>query len=430
MFYRIPHLFFAVFTVALGCVPVSAEIESDDIHIQNGVLTRAKGDITLKAITVPELAAGRDELAKTAPVLAKIAYAGGNTACTDLAGFNADGTSIDPEDVATIGKLGHRAKEQRMAIIVRVLGGNSDPTFCANAVKTAAMALKEVRSAVYYFDGPDADKWAAEFRALAPKLVVAAPNAGHVKVVAETPPAPAAKPTLVLGKAHAYFDMNTHFLLGGEQADYDNLDAVLTNEVQKQPWTPENSVLSEEERNDGFISLMNKKDFAGWWQLNPEKNSFIVNEQGEFEFKEAGGKAILTRDRYSDFILRLDYKIEEGGNSGVFLRAPRDARQSKIGMEFQIHGDPGVEPSDDSTGAVYKVKAARVNASNPYMTWNSLEIMLDGSHMKATLNGKLLHDFDMDTIEELKYRLKDGYIGLQDHDHFVAFRNVRIKKLN
>jgi hypothetical protein len=63
------------------------------------------------------------------------------------------------------------------------------------------------------------------------------------------------------------------------------------------------------------------------------------------------------------------------------------------------------------------------------MTWNSLEIVLNGSHMKATLNGQVIHDFDMDTVEELKYRLKDGFIGLQDHDHFVAFRNVRIKEL-
>lgn len=317
-----------------------------------------------------------------------------------------------------------------MAIMVRVLGGNTDPVFCENAVRTAAAALQNERRALYYFDGPDAVKWASLFRELAPNLVVAAPEVGHVKVVTETPTPPAAEPVLVLGKAHGHFDMNTHFLVGGEQADYDAVEAALVNEVQKQPWTPDNSVLSEAERNEGFVSLMNKKDFAGWWQLNPELNSFVVNEAGEFEFKEAGGKAILTRDRFSDFILRLDFKIEEGGNSGLFLRAPRDARQSKIGMEFQIHGDYGVAPSDDSTGAVYKVKAARENASNPNLTWNNLEIMLNGSHMKATLNGRIIHDFDLDTVEELKYRLRDGFIGLQDHDHYVAFRNVRIKRLN
>lgn len=430
MLKRLPLVVCLIAPLLTGCVTLTPGIGKEDIHIQNGMLTRDKWDITLKAITVPELAAGRNELSKTAPALAKIAYVGGNTACTNLSGFNADGTAIDPADVAGLGELCHRAKEQRMAIIVRVLGDHTDPVFCENAVRTAAAALQNERRAVYYFDGPDAVKWATLFRELAPKLVVAAPEAGHVKVVTETPTPPAKEPVLVLGKAHGYFDMNTHFLMGSDPAAYDAVEAALVNEVQKKEWTPDNSVLSEAERAEGFIALSNKKNFDGWWQLNPDMNSFIVNEAGDFEFKEAGGKAILTRNRYSDFILRLDFKIEEGGNSGIFLRAPRDARQSKIGMEFQIHGDHGVEPSDDSTGAVYKVKAARVNGSNPAMTWNSLEIILDGSHMKATLNGKLIHDFDMDTIDELKYRLREGFIGLQDHDHFVAFRNVRIKELN
>ncbi|MCF6285785.1 MAG: DUF1080 domain-containing protein [Candidatus Hydrogenedentes bacterium] len=429
MSYRISLALCMTATLLAGCMTLSSGIGDDDLHIQNGQLNRGKHDFTLKAIMVPELGAGRDELEKTSPLLAKIAYVGGNAACTDLAGFNADGTYINPEDVATIGKLGHRAKEQRMAILVRVLGSNTDPAFCANAVKTAAEALQNERRAVYYFDGPDAVKGATQFRELAPKLVVVAPEVGHVIVVTETPEAPAANPTLVVGKAHSHYDLNTHFLLGSEQTDYDALEAVLTNEVQKQPWTPENSVLSEAERKDGFISLMNKKDFSGWWQLK-DMNSFIVNERGEFEFKEAGGKAILTRNRYSDFILRLDFMIEEGGNSGIFLRAPRDARQSKIGMEFQIHGDYGVAPDDDCTGAIYKVKAPKENASNPCLTWNQVEIMLDGSHMKATLNGRVVHDFDLNAYEELKYRLKEGFIGLQDHHHFVAFRNVRIKELN
>jgi len=426
---RIPLIFSLITAALAGCATLPPGISNDDFHIQNGVLTRGKWDITLKAIMVPDLAKGRNELSKTAPDLARIAYVGGNAACVDLQGFNADGTALDPRDVAAIGELGFRAKDQHMALLVRVLGGRTDRAFCENAVRTAAAALGNERRVIYYFDGDNAAIWAARFRELAPDLVVAAPEVGHVRVVSETPDPPADRPTLVVGKAHGHYDMNTHFLVGGEEADYDAVEAALTNEVQRQPWTPDNSVLAKEEREEGFISLMNKKDFAGWWHFT-DMNSFIVNERGEFEFKEPGGKAILTRDRYSDFILRLDFKIEEGGNSGVFLRAPRAARQSRIGMEFQIHGDPGVAPSDDSTGAIYQVKAARENASNPAMTWNSLEIILDGMHMKATLNGRVIHDFDMNDYEELQVRLKDGFIGLQDHNDYVAFRNVRIKKLN
>ncbi len=418
----------AIATIGTLACPAQAQPGNEDIHIQNGILTRDNREVKVRAIMAPDLITKKDVLADTAPILAAIAYVGGNAACADLTGFNPEGTFLSPESVATVGLLGHRTKEQHMSLVVRVLGGNNDPAFCANAVKTAASALKGERWAIYYFDGPDADKWAAEFRSLAPNLVVASPTAGHVKVVTETPAEPCAKPTLVVGTPNASMDVNTHFLMGCEKADYDAVEAALTNDVQKSPWEPDNSRLSEAERNEGFIALNNGKDFSGWWYPF-EKNSFIVNAEGDFEFKEQGGKAILTRNRYDNFILRLDYKIAEGGNSGVFLRAPRAARQSKIGMEFQIHGDVGAPIGDDMTGAIYLVVAPKVNATNPPMTWNSLEIELNGSHMKATLNGQVVHDFDMDTVEELKYRLKDGFIGLQDHDHFVAFRNVRIKEL-
>lgn len=408
--------------------PACAAVGKEDVHIQNGHLTRDKDTLTLKAIMTPGLLAGHNELGKTAPVLARIAYVGGNTACSDLSGFSADGSTLNPVDVATIGEINFFAKEQRMALMIRVLGGNTDPAFCARAVETAAKALKNERRALYYFDGPDADKWAARFMELAPNLAVASPNAGHVKVVTEAPAAPPGRPTLVVGKPLGTFEEDTSFLVGGEQADYDAVEAALVTEAEKQPWTPDNSVLSEAERADGFIALANGKNFDGWWFPN-EKNSFKVNERGEFEFVEPGGKVILTHNRYDNFILRLDFKIEDGGNSGIFIRAPRDCRQSKIGFEFQIHGDPGVDVSDDMTGAIYKIVPPRVNASKKPLEWNSVEIMVNGGWIKATLNGQVIHDFDMDTVEILRYRLKDGFIGLQDHDHYVAFRNVRIKKL-
>lgn len=418
----------ALAAVAVLTAPAFAEPDKEDIHIQNGVLTRSDSDLKVRAIMAPDLISKKDVHSETAPVLAGIAYVGGNSACSDLSGFSADGTVLAPESVTTVGLLAHRAKEQHMSLMVRVLGGNNDPAFCANAVKTAATALQGERRAIYYFDGPDADKWASAFRALAPNLVVAAPTAGHIKVVTETPATPPARPVLVVGTPNASMDKNTHFLMGGEKADYEAVETALTNDVQKNPWTPDNSKLSEAERNEGFIALSNGRDFDGWWYPF-EFNSFIVNADGDFEMAKAGGKAILTRNRYANFVLRLDFKIAEGGNSGVFLRAPRAARQSRIGMEFQIHGDPGAPVGDDMTGAIYLVVAPKVNASNAAMTWNSLEVILNGSHIKATLNGQVVQDLDMDTVEELKYRLKDGFIGLQDHDHYVAFRNVRIKEL-
>jgi hypothetical protein len=155
-----------------------------------------------------------------------------------------------------------------------------------------------------------------------------------------------------------------------------------------------------------------------------------VNDKGEIEYVMTGGQAIQTARRYSNFILRLQWRIEDGGNSGIFLRAPRAARQSKIGMEFQLHGDYGLAPNDDSTGAVYKVVPALANASKPPLAWNDLEVIANGPNIKSTMNGVVIQDLNLDDIPEVKYRLRRGFIGLQDHHNWVSFRNIRIKELD
>ena len=58
-----------------------------------------------------------------------------------------------------------------------------------------------------------------------------------------------------------------------------------------------------------------------------------------------------------------------------------------------------------------------------------MEIELVGGKLRAAMNGRLLHDLDLDANAELRHRLRGGFIGLQDHNHPVAFRNIRIKPL-
>ncbi len=136
-----------------------------------------------------------------------------------------------------------------------------------------------------------------------------------------------------------------------------------------------------------------------------------------------------TLKRFGDFILRLDYRIEKNGNSGVQVRCPRSHRASKVGFEVQILGDYGAEPSKSSTGSIYYSIAPTANASKPSMEWNSMEITCDGPKVKVILNGQTVQDLNFDDYEDLKYRLRDGFIYLTDHGADVAYRNIRIKEL-
>lgn len=419
----------AALLAAPGCA-TAITYGKDDFKIVSGVLKRGDKDFSIKAFQVPDLGACEGKVSLMAPALARIAEVGGNVVCFDLAGFSEDGKSLDPKAVETVTTLATRAKDQRMGVMVRILGVHTNADFCKNAVNTAAEALNQQGMAIYYFDGPDAAKYAKEFSKRAPGRVIAAPKNGDIEVVSAPPASPPDHPVLLLGAFPEKKVKNVHFLLEGKEENYAALDVAFANPLEKAPWTPDNSLVSEAEQKDGFFSLFDGKTFNGWWIWGNDPNGFRVSPEGWIEWVKSGGEAVYTRDRYDNFILRLEFKLKaEGSNSGIFLRAPREARQSKIGMEFQIMGDHGKVPDKQTTGAVYDLIPPKVNAAKPAGEWNTLEIMFNGPMLKATLNGKVVQELNFDENEELKYRLRRGFIGLQDHAHYVAFRNIRIKKL-
>lgn len=420
----------AVTPFLAGCATDRVHWAKDDYKIEDGRFVRGDADLTLNAFQIPELGVTGADIDVAAPALAHIAEVGGNTVAIDLAGFNADGSSLDPASVAVVQDLASRTKEQRMALIVRVLGDHADPKFRAQATVTAANALSVERKALYWFDGPEAGHLAKVFKQHAPGLLVAAPEHGDLRTVDAVPAGGLGLLDILVGSLPPGGDLQQlHYIVPNTPENYAALDKALTNYAALKPWTPDNSVLCEDERKDGYIALFNGKNLDGWWYWGEDHNTFKVNEAGEIEFVETGGDALMSRDRYGDFILRLEYKICEGGNSGVFIRAPRAARQSFIGMEFQIHGDPNAPVGDDMTGALYLQQPPLVNAANPTDQWNSLEIICQGSKIKATLNGQVVQDIDLETHPVLKHRLRKGFIGLQDHHDPVSFRNVRIKPL-
>ena len=210
---------------------------------------------------------------------------------------------------------------------------------------------------------------------------------------------------------------------------YPALDKAFADPAESAPWTPDNSLLSEAERAEGFVSLFDGKTLNGWFPRTPGVESFEVRD-GCIEWVRKGADALLSRDRYDNFVLRLEWKIEKGGNNGVWLRGPRATRSSKLGFEFQMMGDSDIpEPTAESTGSVYRVLPAKALAARPEGEWNEVEIMLNGPHYQATLNGVQIQDVNFDEHPELSWRLRKGFICLSDHGSPAWFRNIRVKKL-
>lgn len=189
----------------------------------------------------------------------------------------------------------------------------------------------------------------------------------------------------------------------------------------------------------GFVALYNGKNLDGWrvkdgalksWQADGELLSCIA----------AGGGWLVTEKQYSDFELKLEYRIPAGGNSGVGLRVPPEGNPAHEGMEIQILDDADrpegdLEP-EQYTGSIYGQVAARRGASKPPGQWNALAVTLRANLIKIELNGQPLVETALDEQVEgkgghkpLADRPQTGFLALQSHGSRVDFRNIEIKDL-
>lgn len=414
-----------ILTVPMAC----GALEKEAFQVKDGTLKRGVENYTVRAIETPLLVhpdTTHEEFART---IAQVADVGANTVCFDLYGFSPDGKELSREAVDAVNKASDEIKEYRMSGICRVFAPNApqDKKYRKAAVRAAAKAFKNQRRFVYWIDGPDCAALVRDFSKRAPDLAVAAPEGASIAMVTSAGSARPGQTILAVETVPSGVASDISLVLPNTEPARASLDAALADPVELQPWTPDNSILSQELRDEGWIALFDGKTFNGW-TIGGNKDGFVVRD-GTIEWVKQGGGLVRTRNRFDNFVLHFEWKIEEGGNSGIYLRAPREARQSRIGMEFQLQGDHGAEPDTKTTGALYDAKAARVNAGKPAGEWNTAEVTLDGNRIKAVLNGQVIHDDSLADNDKLKVRLRRGFIGLQDHGNRVAFRNIRLKPL-
>jgi hypothetical protein len=176
-----------------------------------------------------------------------------------------------------------------------------------------------------------------------------------------------------------------------------------------------------------------------------------VIENGTLTLTKKGGGYIVTKEEYENFELKLDWKISEGGNSGVLFHVSEDTAYKNVfetGPECQILDDerhPDAKKGNLGThkaGANYDLQAPLVNAVKPAGEWNSFVLKVKDGHVQHWLNGKKEQDYQIGSDEwkalvaKSKFsvmpgygKFKSGHISLQDHGNRVWFRNIMIRRL-
>lgn len=181
------------------------------------------------------------------------------------------------------------------------------------------------------------------------------------------------------------------------------------------------------------VPLFDGRTFAGWRRSGPGRWTI---EDGAITGRMNQGNPSVsylhTEEMFQDFRLNLEFWVSKGGNSGVFVREPkqvwglrgpeRPAFGPRGGYEVQIN----YYKSDRATGSLYGVAWAEQLAGGEEQ-WVPMEIYCNGPIIQVTVAGVIVCDYH-------GARVQAGAIGLQihggpSHAHVIRFRDVRLELL-
>lgn len=202
-----------------------------------------------------------------------------------------------------------------------------------------------------------------------------------------------------------------------------------------------------------WVSLFNGKNFDGWRTYNGTGISDVWKvEDGAMVMTSKGGGNLVTEGIYGDFELELEWKISEGGNSGVMYHVHEDPKFSQpyqTGPEIQVLDDEKHPDSfkgsagNHKAGSLYDLlPPTDLKVVKPAGQWNKAKIVIRNGRGESWLNGKKVVDFPTKgpewdkMVEGSKFKGWEGFgkydegrIALQDHGDKVWFRNIRIREL-
>src|SRR5687768_15760275 len=210
----------------------------------------------------------------------------------------------------------------------------------------------------------------------------------------------------------------------------------------------EPNTLTAAEKAAGWKLLFNGRSLEGWRGYKAEAvgEGWKVQD-GALVLTAAKAGDIMTAAEFADFELSFEWKISEGGNSGVIYRVGLGESASyRTGPEYQVLDN--VKATDNKlgnhlAGSLYDMGAEIPrDLPKPVGEWNQSRLVVRGWKVEHWLNGKKVVDVDLASpegkaaIAASKFKawpkfasLSRGHIAFQEHGNVVSYRSIKIREL-
>ena len=214
------------------------------------------------------------------------------------------------------------------------------------------------------------------------------------------------------------------------------------------------SVSAQSDAPKGFESLFNGKDLSGWFAMkteDPRKFAALSTEEQNAKvamleketsnswrvedgtiINDGKGPYLTTKRNFRDFELMIDFKLEAGGDSGVYLKAT-----PQVQVWDTTHEPSFKHGSEKGSGGLWNnskgspAKFPLVHADNPVGQWNTMRILQVGARTSIWLNEKKIVDHQI--MENYWARklpiIASGPIQLQTHGGKMFWRNVFVRDI-
>lgn len=210
----------------------------------------------------------------------------------------------------------------------------------------------------------------------------------------------------------------------------------------------EPNALTAAEKSAGWKLLFDGTSLKGWRGYKTEAigEGWAVQD-GAIVLNKAKAGDLMTEAEFGDFELSFEWKISEGGNSGVIYRVGLGESASyRTGPEYQVLDNVKAEDNKKGNhlaGSLYDLGADTPrDLPKPVGQWNTSKLVVRGWKVEHWLNGKKVIAADLASpegkalIAASKFKdwpkfatLARGHIALQEHGHVVSYRAIKIREL-